>query len=220
MRPVESENPRPPRVEHVDDRVTVTFGGQVVVDTTDVVRRAGDVASTGLRPADWRLRARRPHPRRRRLALRIQGRRELPLRLGRRPYGRGRGLDVPLTLCGKGDQILRGRVALYPGRMDACTVAGEPVTPQEGDFYGGWITSWDLGSFQGCARHARPGKRPRLGPSRSPYAGRMPPAPLPSVTVIVPWRPAPSRVPAFDFVLDWYARRLPEFVGEDRRHRR
>ena len=31
------------------------------------------------------------------------------------------------------------------------------------------------------------------------------------VTVIIPWRPAPSRVPAFDFVVDWYARHLPEF---------
>ena len=39
----------------------------------------------------------------------------------------------------------------------------------------------------------------------------MPPENVP-VTVIVPWRPAPSRVPAFEFVLDWYARRLPEFA--------
>jgi hypothetical protein len=38
----------------------------------------------------------------------------------------------------------------------------------------------------------------------------MPSAPAP-VTVIVPWRPAPSRVPAFEFVVDWYARLLPEF---------
>ena len=34
---------------------------------------------------------------------------------------------------------------------------------------------------------------------------------MPPVSVIVPWRPAPSRLPAFDFVLDWYARYLPEF---------
>lgn len=32
------------------------------------------------------------------------------------------------------------------------------------------------------------------------------------VTVIIPWRPAPSRVPAFEFVQDWYARLLPEFA--------
>jgi hypothetical protein len=35
---------------------------------------------------------------------------------------------------------------------------------------------------------------------------------VPPVSVIVPWRPAPSRLPAFDFVLDWYARYLPEFA--------
>ncbi|MET0673790.1 MAG: hypothetical protein ABWY37_09885 [Microbacterium pygmaeum] len=35
---------------------------------------------------------------------------------------------------------------------------------------------------------------------------------MPPVTVVVPWRPAPSRVPAFEFVLDWYARLLPEFA--------
>lgn len=31
------------------------------------------------------------------------------------------------------------------------------------------------------------------------------------VTVVVPWRPAPSRVPAFAFVQNWYARLLPDF---------
>jgi hypothetical protein len=38
----------------------------------------------------------------------------------------------------------------------------------------------------------------------------MPPENAP-VTVIVPWRPSPSRVPAFEFVLDWYASHLPGF---------
>lgn len=32
------------------------------------------------------------------------------------------------------------------------------------------------------------------------------------VTVILPWRPAPSRIPAFEFVQEWYARFLPEFA--------
>jgi len=37
---------------------------------------------------------------------------------------------------------------------------------------------------------------------------------MPPVTVIVPWRPAPSRQPAFEALLDWYARHLPEFIIE------
>ena len=40
-------------------------------------------------------------------------------------------------------------VALYPGAMDACFVDGEPVTPQPGGFYGGWVTSKVAGPFKG-----------------------------------------------------------------------
>lgn len=32
-----------------------------------------------------------------------------------------------------------------------------------------------------------------------------------SIRVVVPWRPAPSRVSAFEFLLAWYAEHLPEF---------
>jgi hypothetical protein len=33
--------------------------------------------------------------------------------------------------------------------MDECEVAGEVVTAQAGDFYGGWITSKVVGPFKG-----------------------------------------------------------------------
>lgn len=41
-------------------------------------------------------------------------------------------------------------VAIYPGRLDSCTVDGELVQAQEGDFYGGWITSRVAGPFKGA----------------------------------------------------------------------
>lgn len=44
---------------------------------------------------------------------------------------------------------LRGYVAFYPSRMDACFVDGELVSAQAGDFYGGWITSEIVGPFKG-----------------------------------------------------------------------
>jgi uncharacterized protein (DUF427 family) len=44
---------------------------------------------------------------------------------------------------------LRGYVAVYPGRMERCTLGGEPVQAQEGDFYGGWITPDIEGPFKG-----------------------------------------------------------------------
>jgi uncharacterized protein (DUF427 family) len=41
--------------------------------------------------------------------------------------------------------------SFYPSKMDACFVDGERVQPQEGDFYGGWITSAIVGPFKGGA---------------------------------------------------------------------
>ena len=44
---------------------------------------------------------------------------------------------------------LAGAVAFYPSRVDECRVDDELVRPQEGDFYGGWITSDIAGPFKG-----------------------------------------------------------------------
>jgi hypothetical protein len=48
-----------------------------------------------------------------------------------------------------GYEVLADRIAVYPAAMDACEVDGEVVTPQEGGFYGGWITSRVTGPFKG-----------------------------------------------------------------------
>lgn len=48
---------------------------------------------------------------------------------------------------------LAGWYALYPGLMDACWVNGERVVPQQGGFYGGWITSQVEGPFKGDPNH-------------------------------------------------------------------
>jgi len=44
---------------------------------------------------------------------------------------------------------LLDHVALYPAPFDRVTVNGEVVIPQEGGFYGGWITSRVVGPFRG-----------------------------------------------------------------------
>jgi hypothetical protein len=55
-----------------------------------------------------------------------------------------------------------GAVAVYPARMDSCTVDGERVRPQDGGFYGGWVTDDVVGPFKGApARSA--GSRPSVG---------------------------------------------------------
>ena len=43
---------------------------------------------------------------------------------------------------------LKDFFAFYPGRVD-CFVDGEPVEPQPGRFYGGWITPDVVGPFKG-----------------------------------------------------------------------
>lgn len=45
---------------------------------------------------------------------------------------------------------LKDHLAFYASRVDECSVDGEVVVPQAGDFYGGWITSWVKGPFKGA----------------------------------------------------------------------
>nr|WP_218031790.1 DUF427 domain-containing protein [Dictyobacter kobayashii] len=48
-----------------------------------------------------------------------------------------------------GYEAITNYIAVYPSQMDACYVNGEKIQPQEGDFYGGWITSDIVGPFKG-----------------------------------------------------------------------
>ena len=49
-----------------------------------------------------------------------------------------------------GFEELVGHVAVMPAPMDQCRVDGEVVSPQEGSFYGGWVTSAVRGPFKGA----------------------------------------------------------------------
>ena len=46
-------------------------------------------------------------------------------------------------------RVLAGHIAFYPARVDGCWIGDERVAAQEGDFYGGWITSGITGPFKG-----------------------------------------------------------------------
>jgi uncharacterized protein (DUF427 family) len=48
---------------------------------------------------------------------------------------------------------LAGWLALYAGPMEGCWVGGERVVPQQGSFYGGWITPELEGPFKGDPAH-------------------------------------------------------------------
>ncbi|GAC1314027.1 MAG: DUF427 domain-containing protein [Vulcanimicrobiaceae bacterium] len=46
---------------------------------------------------------------------------------------------------------LAHHLAFYAARVDACFVDGERVAAQDGDFYGGWITTDIVGPFKGAS---------------------------------------------------------------------
>ncbi len=48
-----------------------------------------------------------------------------------------------------GYEPIASYVSVYPGRVTACFLGDEAVTAQQGDFYGGWITSEIVGPIKG-----------------------------------------------------------------------
>jgi uncharacterized protein (DUF427 family) len=48
-------------------------------------------------------------------------------------------------------EAIAGHLAFYPQRVDRCSVDGEVVRANAGEFYGGWITSKIVGPFKGGA---------------------------------------------------------------------
>lgn len=138
---------RPPRIERVASRVLVRFGGEVIVETADVVR----VLETSHPPVYYLPMASFVGG-----ALRdTEGSSYCEFKGFARYFDvRGGGVTAPRAAWNypqpsAGYEALTGRVAVYAGPMDACEVDGELVTPQPGGFYGGWITSAVAGPFKG-----------------------------------------------------------------------
>ena len=47
-------------------------------------------------------------------------------------------------------RTIRGHLAFYPQHMDRCSVDGEDIVPQPGEFYAGWVSSWITGPIKGA----------------------------------------------------------------------
>ncbi len=140
--------PRPPRVEKSSERVVVTHAGVVLADTTASLR----LLETSHPPTYYLPRSAftdgvlRPG----------QGASWCEWK-GQAAYFDVVVGDVVLSAIAwtyptptRGFESLTDHVALYPGRVDRCTVDGEVVEPQPGNFYGGWITSRVTGPFKGA----------------------------------------------------------------------
>jgi uncharacterized protein (DUF427 family) len=141
--------PRPPRVEATQKEIRVEFNGEVIAQT----QRAYRVLETSHPPVYY---------------IPVEDvKREYLTQTKQRTVCEFKGAASYWTLK-VGDQVsqnaawsyadpqpgfevIKNYLAFYPSRVDACYVNGEKVKPQEGDFYGGWITSEIVGPFKGGA---------------------------------------------------------------------
>lgn len=139
--------PRPPRLEPVTRRLVVVLGGETIAETTRAYRvletshppnyyfPPDDVSPDALEPSAGRS------------FCEFKGRAHyFTVRGGdRREVDSAWGYERP----GPAFEAITGYVAFYPARMDGCSVDDELVTPQDGGFYGGWITPDVVGPFKG-----------------------------------------------------------------------
>ena len=141
--------PRPPRLEAATRRVRIEFGGVKIADS----------------PAAYRL-LETSHP-----PVYYIPKRDIELSYLRTASGssfcewKGRAVYYDLEVGGARAEraaweypdlpdayrALASHLAFYPALMDACYLDDERVQPQEGGFYGGWITADIEGPFKGGA---------------------------------------------------------------------
>jgi uncharacterized protein (DUF427 family) len=140
--------PRPPRVEPVSERIHIVFNGITIADSTHAYRvletshppvyyiPQSDLQMTYIQPTDGRS------------FCEFKGKASYwKVIAGDRICDRAAwSYATPLP----GYEVIRDHLAFYAGLMDACYVGDEQVQPQEGDFYGGWITSNIIGPFKGA----------------------------------------------------------------------
>lgn len=139
--------PRPPRLEASTRHIRILVADQLIADTVRAMR----VLETShppvyyIPPQDIRMEWLRP----------VQGgswcewkgqASYFDVEVAGRRIERAAWVYLQPTLPFK--QIER-YLAFYPSKMDSCLLDGERVVAQEGDFYGGWITSEIVGPFKG-----------------------------------------------------------------------
>jgi uncharacterized protein (DUF427 family) len=139
--------PRPPRVEPSTRRIRVVVGGVTVADTTRAFRVLETSHPPGyyIPPEDVRSEYLRSS--RRTSHCEFKGRASYyDLAVGERVVPDAAWYYADPA---PGYEAIRDHLAFYPGRVDACFVDDEQVQAQEGDFYGGWLTSGIVGPFKG-----------------------------------------------------------------------
>jgi uncharacterized protein (DUF427 family) len=139
--------PRPPAVEADNRRVEVIFAGEIIADSDRTFRvlETSHPPTFYIPPGDVRTEL-----------LESAGTASFCEFKGRAVYFNiraGGRLAEKAAWCypepAPGYDAITGHFAFYAGRMDRCVVGGQVVRPQEGGFYGGWITPEVVGPFKG-----------------------------------------------------------------------
>jgi len=140
--------PRPPRLEVTNAHVVVEFAGEIVADTRSAIRCLETSHPPGyyIPPADVRSELLIPSDRT--SYCEWKGEARYVSLLASDSVAQDAAWFYPRPTARYAD--LAGYYAFYPQRVGRCTVDGEIVRAQEGDFYGGWITSGIVGPFKGA----------------------------------------------------------------------
>ena len=139
--------PRPPRMEPCARRARVVFGGETIADSTRAVR----VLETSHPPAIYFP----PEDVRREFLQAAPGRSFCEWKGAASYWTLTAGNKTAASAAWSYERptpafaAIAGYVAFYPSRAEACYLDEERVTPQPGDFYGGWITAEIEGPFKG-----------------------------------------------------------------------
>jgi uncharacterized protein (DUF427 family) len=140
--------PRPPRVEPTNKRIRIVFNGVNIVDSTNACR----VLETSHPPVYYI-----PQSDIQMAHIKMAEGRSYCEFKGAATYWtvevNGKTAEKAAWSYAKplpGFEAIRDYLAFYAAPMDACYVDDEKVTPQPGNFYGGWITSDVVGPFKGA----------------------------------------------------------------------
>ncbi len=149
--------PRPPRLEPTAQHLRIEHRGVLLADTTRAVRilETSHPPVFYIPPDDIAMQYLRPSPHRSSFCEFKGSARYWTIDVSAALGEPARDALSPDAAWSYGEPTrpyaaLRDYLAFYAGRVELCTVDGEPVAAQAGDFYGGWITSAVRGPFKGA----------------------------------------------------------------------
>ena len=140
--------PRPPRIEPCARRLKVEFAGSVVADSTRALRvlETASPPTLYVPPDDVRMDL-----------LHVASGSSWCEWKGQARYwdvvvGDARAAEAAWSYPKPFDAFaaLQDHLAFFPARMDACWLDDERVRPQDGPYYGGWVTGEIKGPMKGA----------------------------------------------------------------------